>query len=179
MIETKIKIDLRGVCSPSKFFLGNQYENIDHILKFEFDEELDVMNKYIILNHQERTVIYPLINNQIKITNSVTSYSGFWNIHVMCRDFEVDLDAEPIELDAKEREHVYISNSFLGIVNKANFKKEDVENYEMDENLQIIYDDLLALKKELESGTIKDVKINDTSIVADSVANIPIANANI
>lgn len=70
-------------------------------------------------------------------------------MYLMCRENEIDIEAETIDISAKNGEHVFISDGFIGIVADSSIEKELVENAPIDTNLQLVYDDLLALKNEI------------------------------
>lgn len=195
MQTINIKVLDNGTITPSSFKLGNQYEHLDTKLVFNIpNEEYNNMNKYVIFTHEKYrsplsniidcTKIYPIPNNEVIITNNITRLSGMWKIIIMCRQHELDLSTEIVDVNAQENEKVFVSDVIDSYITNAPFDKEELENIEFDENFQIIYDDLLALKKELETvienggsgGGITDVTINDTSIVTDGVAKIPVAS---
>lgn len=67
----------------------------------------------------------------------------------MYRENEIDIEAETINISAKNGEHVFISDGFIGIVANSSIEKELVGNTPIDTNLQFVYDDLLAFKNEL------------------------------
>ena len=62
---------------------------------------------------------------------------------------DVDLDAEQIDISAKNGEHVFISDGFIGVVSNSLIDKELIDNIPLDTNLQIIYDSLVRLQEEL------------------------------
>ena len=196
LIET-IKLTVKGLrdVTPSLFSLTNQSENKATKLVFEFENEnLKGLYKYIVFTHsnaKDRCVIFPLINDEFIVRNDISSFDGRWYIQLIMRDLEIDLNQDSIKLETLDNDEMtIITNPIVAIVKKNTFDAEVLENMPLDENLQIVYDDLLRLKTELEEiignggssggGTvvsgITDVKINDTSVVSGGVANIPVAS---
>lgn len=250
-----INITVKGLrdVRPTTFSLNNQNENKATKLVFNFEnEDLDKLFKYIVFTHsmdENLCYICPLLNNEFLIRNDISSVDGQWSMQLIFRDYELNLDKDIIELETLNNDELtIISKPIICRVKKTTFDAEVIKNLPMDENLQIVYDDLVRLKSELTSfienggsgGTtdynqlnnlpkinnvelkgnlttedlgivagdgspeiyigsgempdgykvqidpngeativdaVKDVKINDTSIVSDGVANIPIADA--
>lgn len=59
------------------------------------------------------------------------------------------MNVEHPDIGAKNNEHVFISDGFIGIVNDNDIDPDSI-NEGLDSNLQILYDDLLGLKQEVE-----------------------------
>lgn len=174
MINISIGID--GVPSEQRVILGNQYENIDEKIVFDLPQEYSEYNKYIIgVNKQttgeSTTIILPFANDTFVVSSSITHLAGNWLLYVMLRQQEIDLDVETPDISAKNGEHVFIANGFIGVINKTQFNKETVENAPLDENLQVIYDELLTLKGELERA-LAGLDNNITIKVAAEVERI-------
>ena len=151
MINIKIGID--GKPSQERITLGNQYENVDETIVFELPEEYSEHITYIVaINKNDKTtVVLPFANNTFKVSNKITYKYGIWYIYVMMREIEIDLSVDEIDISAKGDEHVFISDGIIGVVNKSYIESELVNNIDLDPNLQIIYDDLVKLKAQLES----------------------------
>lgn len=151
MIDLNIGLD--GVPSLRKLNIGNKYENNDEIINFILPSEFDNYNKYIIAvikqNGEKITKVLPIVDNIFYISSNITYIAGNWAMYLMCRENEIDIEAEIIDISAKNGEHVFISDGFIGIVANSSIEKELVENTPIDTNLQLVYDDLLALKNEL------------------------------
>lgn len=151
MIDLNIGLD--GVPSLRKLNIGNKYENNDEIINFILPSEFDNYNKYIIAvikqNGEKITKVLPIVDNIFYISSDITYIAGNWAMYLMCRENEIDIEAETIDISAKNGEHVFISDGFIGIVANSSIEKELVENAPIDTNLQLVYDDLLALKNEL------------------------------
>lgn len=153
-----ISLNELGNTSTSQIDLGQQYENNDLVLNFNLDETLNKLNKYTIFAHQkqttplkvvtDRTLILPIVNNTLKITNSVTSLSGNWKVYFMFREHEVDTTQQQVDINAQTNERVILFE-VDGIVKPSAFKPSEIDNNKLDENIQVVYDDLLSLQKEL------------------------------
>lgn len=150
-----IQIGLDGVVNPNKINLGNKYENNDEQLAFELPSEYNDYKKYLVgvIKRQDEpnlSVVLPINGDTFNVSSGLTWHDGTWYLYVMCREHDLDLSQERVDLSAKNGEHVFISNGFIGIVNKSYIDQENVQNAPLDSNLQIVYDDLLLLKKQLE-----------------------------
>lgn len=170
-----ITIGADGVPSQRKIVLGNRYENNDEQVVFTLPQDFDTYNKYVIavikINSENITRVLPVHNNTLVVSSSLTYYSGNWSLYLMARQTEIDLDSEYIDIGAKDGEHVFISDGFIGIVNKSNIEKTEVDNIPIDTNLQIVYDDLLSLKTELEK-IIAGLDSNISLKVENEVARV-------
>lgn len=151
MIDLKIGLD--GVVSEKKINIGNKYENNDEIINFILPSEFDNYQKYIIAvikqDDTKITKVLPVTNNQFVVSTSITYIAGAWSMYLMCRENEVDIDAEQIDISAKNGEHVFISDGFVGVVSNSLIDKELIDNIPLDTNLHIIYDSLVRLQEEL------------------------------
>ena len=163
MIDLNIGLD--GVPSLRKLNIGNKYENNDEIINFILPPEFENYNKYIIAvikqNGEKITKVLPIVDNIFYISSNITYIAGNWAMYLMCRENEIDIEAETIDISAKNGEHVFISDGFIGIVANSSIEKELVENAPIDTNLQLVYDDLLALKNELIEKMNTPTSYND------------------
>lgn len=151
MIDLSIGLD--GVVSEKKINIGNKYENNDEVINFILPSEFDNYQKYIIAvikqDDTKITKILPVTNNQFVVSTSITYIAGAWSMYLMCRENEVDIEAEIIDISAKNGEHVFISDGFVGVVSNSLIDKELIDNIPLDTNLHIIYDSLVRLQEEL------------------------------
>ena len=151
MIELSIGLD--GVVSEKKINIGNKYENNDEVINFILPSEFDNYNKYIIAvikqDDTKITKVLPVTNNQFVVSTSITYIAGAWSMYLMCRENEVNTEAEQVDISAKNGEHVFISDGFIGIVANSLIDKELIDNIPLDTNLHIIYDSLVRLQEEL------------------------------
>lgn len=149
-----IEINEDGKPSKDKVELGNRWENNDEVITFSIPQKFNGYFKYLIAVHKNNnasaTRIIPIIDSKIIISSAITSLNGYWYMYVVCRSSELDLDVEHVNIAAKANEHVFISDGFIGIINKNKIDKNMVDNLPLDTNLQIIYDELFKLKIDLE-----------------------------
>lgn len=153
-----ISIDVNGAPSPKEIKIGNQWENLDETIQFSFPESFSQLHKYAVActyrkDTKERiSRIFPLTDGRLVISSLITSLPGLWNIYTFCKSSEVDLDAQSIDLRAKEGEHISISDAITARVNANNIDIESIKNVDMDPNIKIVYDDLFDFKIELENN---------------------------
>ena len=151
MIDLNIGLD--GVPSLRKLNIGNKYENNDEMINFILPNEFENYNKYIIAvikqNGEKITKVIPIVDNIFYISSNITYIAGNWSMYLICRENEVDIEAETIDISAKNGEHVFISDGFIGVVSNSLIDKELIDNIPLDTNLQIIYDSLVRLQEEL------------------------------
>lgn len=163
MIELNIGLD--GVPSSRKLRIGNKYENNDEVINFILPIEFENYNKYIVAvikyNDKKITKVLPVIDDKFYVSTDITYVSGNWSMYLMCRGSEIDLKSEEIDISAKNGEHVFISDGFIGIISDSAIDKEFVDNIPLDTNLHIIYDDLLKLKQELIDKINTPISYND------------------
>ena len=163
MIDLKIGLD--GVPSLRKLNIGNKYENNDEMINFILPPEFENYNKYIIAvikqNGEKITKVLPIVDNIFYISSNITYIAGNWSMYLMCRENEINIEAETIDISAKNGEHVFISDGFIGIVANSSIEKELVENAPIDTNLKLVYDDLLSLKNELIEKLNTPTSYND------------------
>lgn len=163
MIDLNIGLD--GVPSSRKLRIGNKYENNDEVINFILPIEFENYNKYIVAvikyNDKKITKVLPVIDDKFYVSTDITYVSGNWSMYLMCRESEIDLKSEEIDISAKNGEHVFISDGFIGIVSDSAIDKEFVDNMPLDTNLHIIYDDLLKLKQELIDKINTPISYND------------------
>ncbi len=168
MIEVKIGLD--GVPSPNKIVLGNRWENNDEKIHFDVPADFDSYNKYVIgvmkQSTGNQTVVLPVKDNIMYVSSDLTYLNGNWNLYLMCRQGTLDLNGEEIDLGAQNDEHVFISDGFIGTVNKNMIDQDAIENIPLDTNLQIVYDELMALKKnildQISGGNKEEEKVTGT-----------------
>lgn len=149
-----VHIGLDGVPSERKINLGNKYENKDEVIHFELPTDFDTYNKYVIgvirVNGENITKVVPVTDNLMIVSTALTYYEGNWSLYLMCRENTLDLETDPVDISAKNNEHVFISDGFIGVVNKSNIEADMINNMPLDANLQPIYDELIKLKEELQ-----------------------------
>jgi hypothetical protein len=146
MIIIDVSIGIDGVPSEKSILLGNKYENNDTIIEFDLPADFENYNKYVVAVNGNTTRIIPVINNQMAVSSALTELSGNWAMYLMCRESAIDLSVYVPDISAKDNEHVFISDGFVGTVVNIQIDKRTVERIPLDTNLKIAYDDLMNLK---------------------------------
>ena len=155
-----IIIDKLGRPSKGSIFLGNQHENLDETLQFFFPKEYEDYYRYIAYCYKDRrtgkkiTGISPLVEDAFKVTSAITKCAGMWQLYVICKTTQIDEKATIIDLTANNStgEHIFISDAINGRISGNDIDIEAFENIAVDENIKIIYDDILSLKLRVEKN---------------------------
>lgn len=153
MIEVTVNRDGKVSTPSGSVFLGNKFENLDEALSFTFPDEFREYNKYLIGYHKRRkvTVILPIKQDVFYVTTGLTYLDGDWTLYTMCRQQVLDLSAdEEVDISPKEGEHVFISDGFNATVAANSIDASAINSIALDQNLQVIYEDLLKVKEELK-----------------------------
>lgn len=173
-----VQIGLDGVVTPNRLNIGNKYENNDEKLILDLPQEYKDYTKYMIAvmrakeeGEKDKTIVLPIQDNVFTVSSALTWTEGDYYLYVMCRENTLDLGQEVVDITAKDGEHVFISNGFIGTIAKSYIDADNVKNAPLDSNLQTIYDDLVTLKEEFKDiisggGTV-------TSIAWDKVSGKP------
>lgn len=155
-----IIIDKQGRPSKGSIFLGNQHENLDETLQFFFPKEYEDHYRYIAYCYKDRrtgkkiTGISPLVEDAFKVTSAITKCAGMWQLYVICKTTQIDEKATIIDLTANNStgEHIFISDAINGRISGNEIDIEAFENIAVDENIKILYDDILSLKLRVEKN---------------------------
>lgn len=152
-----ISIGLDGVPSINKITLGNQYENLDETIHFDLPQNFENHYKYLlsILRRQDEeplVSVLPVVNNEVKVSSSLSYHYGAWSMYLMSRESELDLTQETIDISAVENEHVFISDAITGIVKKVAIEQDMVSSIPLDNNYKIYYEGFDSRLKALEQG---------------------------
>lgn len=155
-----IIIDKQGRPSKSSIFLGNQHENLDETLQFFFPKEYEDHYRYIAYCYKDRrtgkkiTGISPLVEDVFKVTSAITKCAGMWQLYVICKTTQIDEKATIIDLTANNStgEHIFISDAINGRISGNEIDIEAFENIAVDENIKILYDEILSLKLRVEKN---------------------------
>ena len=173
MIIVDIKIGIDGVPSEKSILLGNKYENNDTIINFELPSDFDNYNKYVIAVNGSESRIIPVLNNRMSVSSALTEFSGNWSMYLMCRETSIDLSAYVPDISAKDNEHVFISDGFIGTVVNVQIDKRTVERIPLDTNLKIAYDDLMNLRATIiEQVKGLDAYYEKTNTNTQDIANL-------
>lgn len=155
-----IIIDKQGRPSKGSIFLGNQHENLDETLQFFFPKEYEDYYRYIAYCYKDRrtgkkiTGISQLVEDAFKVTSAITKCAGMWQLYVICKTTQIDEKATIIDLTANNStgEHIFISDAINGRISGNEIDIEAFENIAVDENIKILYDDILSLKLRVEKN---------------------------
>lgn len=155
-----IIIDKQGRPSKSSIFLGNQHENLDETLQFFFPKKYEDHYRYIAYCYKDRrtgkkiTGISPLVEDAFKVTSAITKCAGMWQLYVICKTTQIDEKATIIDLTANNStgEHIFISDAINGRISGNEIDIEAFENIAVDENIKILYDEILSLKLRVEKN---------------------------
>lgn len=151
MIEIAISSD--GKPSKDSIVLGNKYENNDEVIHFTIPEKFESYIKYVIAVRKDIdtvTKIFPIIDSTLIVSSDLTYLSGMWYLYMMCREHELDFENLDIDISAKDGEHIFIADGFIGVVKGSKLDKGVIDNTPMDTNIKIVYDELVKLKDDLE-----------------------------
>ena len=153
-----ITIDKNGKPSPDTINVGNQWENRDEELVFSLPEEFKDFNKYVIAYIKNRKTkkeirqIFPITNDTFVVSSGVTRYAGSWHLYTLCKENPLDLDSDTVDIRAKNGERISISDSINANISPNDIGDDSFQNFPMDENIKLIYDELFALKLEFEKA---------------------------
>lgn len=168
-----------GEPSEKMVIIGNKYENNDETIHFILPQEFDSYSKYVIAVMKKDTgnvtKIFPVKDSSLIVSSELTHLAGRWYLYLMCRDHEIDVESEDIDISAKNGEHVFISDGFIGVVKDNYLDKEVIDNTPMDTNLQIVYDELVQLKKDLEDIVAGSISWDQ---ILDKPSNFPPSSHN-
>ena len=173
MIEVTVNRDGKVSTPSGSVFLGNKFENLDEALSFTFPDEFQEYNKYLIGYHKRRkvTVILPINNDIFYVTTGLTYLDGDWTLYAMCRQQVLDLSSdEEVDISPKEGEHVFISDGFSATVAANNIDASAINSAALDQNLKVIYEDLLKVKEELRSEQPIIIDLNIPMNLLDGVS---------
>ena len=162
-----IVFDEKGSTSVRNIKLGQQWETNVLTLQFQIPDVYQNFNKYIIAVYQDlkTTKIFPMGNgNDFKIPDGITCLWGNWNLHVMCREFPLDLIGNNIDISAKDGEKIWVSNEVIGRVEKT-FDRDKIRGISQEESLRILYDDLIKLKLQFEEMIERGVEDGFSPII--------------
>lgn len=148
-----ITINENGAPSSEVIKLGNEFENLDEVIQFTFPQDLEPLHKYVVAKtydpkkKENITRVTPLIDNKFIVGSAITKATGTWVLYTLCKSYAVNEDGNAINT-----ERVSISDPIIATVSENNIDVGDIEGAEIDPNIKIIYDELISLKKELESN---------------------------
>lgn len=152
---TNITILSNGNIAPNKTIpLGHKYDNALDSLQFDIPVLYQGYHYYLAFYMKKHDTILLPVNYvdghlQFLITSTVTRNPGQYEIVFLATRKAV------VDGDIDHAEKVFVSTTMHGVV-EDNFLQDPVVDDKLDQNLQIIYDDLLRLKDEIEEGLETD-----------------------
>lgn len=142
--------------SINNLIIGNRYENNSNKITFQVPEKYDSFNKYILgtirWKNDPISVIIPLSNNTLIISSLLTQYHGNWSLCLMCRETSIEMDTPSVDLTPTETEIVFVSDIIICAVKKGTVDSNTFENSDIDENIKVIFDDILEKIKDFEEN---------------------------
>lgn len=123
-----IKIGSDGKPNEVTVIVGNKGENLDETLQFEMPSEFVGFHKYLVVvnkkQEETKTMVFPIIDNQLTITYDITKEPGKYSMYVMAREYELETLEGEIVLTPKSYEKVFISDALIGVVNDTEIDGE-------------------------------------------------------
>jgi len=152
---TNITILSNGKIAPNKTIpLGHKYDNALDSLQFDIPVLYQGYHYYLAFYMKKHDTILLPVNYvdghlQFLITSTVTRNPGQYEIVFLATRKAV------VDGDIDHAEKVFVSTTMYGVV-EDNFLQDPVIDDQLDPNLQIIYEDLLRLKDEIEEDLETD-----------------------
>lgn len=153
---TNITILSNGSIAPNKVIpLGNKYDNALDSLQFDIPVLYQGYHYYLAFYMKKHDTILLPVNYDLEgkltfiITATVTRNPGQYEIVFLATKNAV------VDGDIDHAEKVFVSTVMHGTVND-NFLKDPVVEEKLDDNLQIIYDELLSLRDEIREDLETD-----------------------
>lgn len=153
-----ITIDINGAPSINSITIGNQHENRDEEILFTFPSEFANYNKYVVARTYRKDTkeninrLLVINNNKVVITSQLTSIPGIWHLYTVCKSYPIDETADYVSLTPQKGERISISDAIIARVNANDIDVEQIANIQVDENIKILYDDILSLKLRVEKN---------------------------
>ena len=123
-----IKIGSDGKPNEVTVIVGNKGENLDETLQFEMPNEFVGFHKYLVVvnkkQEETKTMVFPIVDNQLTITYDITKEPGKYSMYVMAREYELETLEGEIVLTPKSYERVFISDALIGVVNDTEIESE-------------------------------------------------------
>ena len=143
MIQT-IKVFDDRMVSPSRLVVGNQYENQIETIKFNLPEYDGY--QYLVINKNSESYAIPLDKEGVFYVDSLLTWSsGIYECNIVISGKELN---ESSEIDGTKL--TFISNTIRLKVVSNSINASQLSKAPLPINLQIVYDDLLNLKKDIE-----------------------------
>lgn len=141
-----IKVYLNRKVSETQITIGNQYESGVNAIDFDLSELKEKWpngNIYLLVSRKEHTWPYSIDDGEFKIEYVLTWKRGFYQMNVVVTDEKI--------IDQLESSNtIFVSDTINAYVNENQINAKALNEQELPRELQIVYDDLITLKKNIE-----------------------------
>ena len=141
-----IKVYLNRKVSETQITIGNQYESGVNAIDFDLSELKEKWpngNIYLLVSRKEHTWPYSIDDGKFKIEYILTWKRGFYQMNVV-------VTGEKIIDQLESSNTIFVSDTINAYVNENQINAKALNEQEMPRELQIVYDDLITLKKNIE-----------------------------
>ena len=141
-----IKAYLNRKVSETQITIGNQYESGVNAIDFDLSELKEKWpngNIYLLVSRKEHTWPYSIDDGKFKIEYILTWKRGFYQMNVVVTD-------EKITDQLESSNTIFVSDTINAYVNENQINAKALNEQELPRELQIVYDDLITLKKNIE-----------------------------
>ena len=141
-----IKVYLNRKVSETQITIGNQYESGVNAIAFDLSELKEKWpngNIYLLVSRKAHTWPYSIDDGEFKIEYVLTWKRGFYQMNVVVTD-------EKITDQLESSNTIFVSDTINSYVNENQINAKALNEQELPRELQIVYDDLITLKKNIE-----------------------------
>ena len=141
-----IKVYLNRKVSETQITIGNQYESGVNAIAFDLSELKEKWpngNIYLLVSRKAQTWPYSIDDGEFKIEYVLTWKRGFYQMNVVVTD-------EKITDQLESSNTIFVSDTINAYVNENQINAKALTEQELPRELQIVYDDLITLKKNIE-----------------------------
>ena len=141
-----IKVYLNRKVSETQITIGNQYESGVNAIAFDLSELKEKWpngNIYLLVSRKEHTWPYSIDDGEFKIEYVLTWKRGFYQMNVVVTD-------EKITDQLESSNTIFVSDTINAYVDENQINAKALNEQELPRELQIVYDDLITLKKNIE-----------------------------
>jgi lysophospholipase L1-like esterase len=141
-----IKVYLNRKVSETQITIGNQYESGVNAIDFDLSELKEKWpngNIYLLVSRKKHTWPYSIDDGEFKIEYVLTWKRGFYQMNVVVTD-------EKITDQLESSNTIFVSDTINAYVNENQINAKALNEQELPRELQIVYDDLITLKKNIE-----------------------------
>ena len=141
-----IKVYLNRKVSETQITIGNQYESGVNAIDFDLSELKQKWpngNIYLLVSRKKHTWPYSIDDGEFKVEYVLTWKRGFYQMNVVVTD-------EKITDQLESSNTIFVSDTINAYVNENQINAKALNEQELPRELQIVYDDLITLKKNIE-----------------------------